>query len=551
MTGSTKKINLDKLDIDFSKIQIEPELTKKELAAQKRQQAKERSVFISRLVTALSLGIVLGVILFFVKDEKLAIAGGGGVTVLMISYQYPYLAMWLFIIYMPFAGTITYWIGGGNALFQLAKDGFAIPASIAIYQEVKKKRLPYLIPANMQLPFKILLIFCLLTFLSANVADQFSRNPKGKPVLMAVLGLKALIGYLPLIPCTYHLIKTKVHLIWMVRLHIILAIVCCSLGVLQYQMLSSGACQGTDHLTGDDLFKATLEYKCLVGGSLVFSPSQNMIRLPGTFVAPWQWAWFLIGNAFTTFAGAFSDPSILWKLISFLGLALVFVNSVISGQRIALFLVPVIVIGLLILTGQVSKPKTFIPIVGGIAALITLSFILFPEVIQERIDSAVSRWNASPPTEFISEQAGHSTGSFRPFGYGIGRATNAARAFGEAALIETYYPKLIYEIGLGTIGFLLVVSAITSATFKAYRSVKDKDLRSYGASFWVLVLFLSYQTYYYPLDVDPMAVYYWMFSGLILKIPEIEKQENEKLQRAKEKAIELIKAGYLKPKRKK
>jgi hypothetical protein len=36
---------------------------------------------------------------------------------------------------------------------------------------------------------------------------------------------------------------------------------------------------------------------------------------------------------------------------------------------------------------------------------------------------------------------------------------------------------------------------------------------------------MSYNTYYYPLDVDPVAVYYWFFAGVLLKLPEIDKQE--------------------------
>ncbi|NEO24433.1 MAG: hypothetical protein F6K57_35595, partial [Moorea sp. SIO4A5] len=62
-------------------------------------------------------------------------------------------------------------------------------------------------------------------------------------------------------------------------------------------------------------------------------------------------------------------------------------------------------------------------------------------------------------------------------------------------------------------------------------SVKNKDLRSIGASYWVLILFISYQTYYYPLDVDPVAVYYWLMTGVILKLPEINRQEQEELEK--------------------
>ncbi|MGD1903709.1 MAG: hormogonium polysaccharide biosynthesis protein HpsL [Geitlerinemataceae cyanobacterium] len=550
-----KPIDFKKLGITLKDIELEDKRTSKEIAAEEKSRKKEIVQFVTTMGLGISVGIVIGVVLFFVKDEKLAIAGGGGVVALLMALKYPYLAIWAFAIYMPFAGTVTYWVGGGNAVFQLAKDGLAYPAYLAVYQSLKKQRLPFLMPANALKPFMILAACIALTMLSQNLAQQFSSDPKGKPIAMGVIGIKVLIGYLPLITCTYYLLKTKTELLWFTRLHTLLAIACCLLGVLQYQMLSSGACQGTDHLAGDDLFKATLEYKCLVGGSLVFSPSQNMIRLPGTFVAPWQWAWFLIGNAFTTFATTFSDASIKWRAVGFIGLALVFVNSMISGQRIALLLVPVIVIALLILTGQLAKPKTFIPIVGGMSVLIVGAFILFPDVIQGRIDSTISRWQASPPTAFIAEQAEHSTGGFQPFGHGVGRATNSARVFGEAALIETYYPKLMYEIGLGTLAFLGLVTAITVTTFKAYRSLKDKDLRSYGASFWVFVFFISYQTYYYPLDVDPVAVYYWMFAGLLLRLPEIDRQESEKKHQALQRLRELLASGqlrrYLKEKEKK
>jgi hypothetical protein len=41
---------------------------------------------------------------------------------------------------------------------------------------------------------------------------------------------------------------------------------------------------------------------------------------------------------------------------------------------------------------------------------------------------------------------------------------------------------------------------------------------------WVFVLFISYNTYYYPLDVDPVAVYYWLCAGIIFKLPILDKQ---------------------------
>jgi hypothetical protein len=297
-------------------------------------------------------------------------------------------------------------------------------------------------------------------------------------------------------------------------------------------MLKSGRCAGTDHLSGVELFKASLDAKCFIGGALLYSPSQNMIRLPGTFVSPWHWGWFLIANSALTFAAAFSDSSFFWRIGGLVGMALVFINAVICGQRIALALVPAITILLLILTGQIANLKRFIPIGVGLALVIAIGLATNPELVQERIDSFKSRAEASPPQAFIKEQfewASHNTKGL--LGNGLGRATNSTRTFGDVSLVETYYPKLIFEIGMiGTLAFLAFVTHLTFTTFKAKQSVRDKNLRSFGSSYWVFVLIISYNTYWYPLDTDPVAVYYWFFAGAILALPAIDRQELRKLK---------------------
>ncbi|VXD24688.1 conserved membrane hypothetical protein [Planktothrix serta PCC 8927] len=538
-TQVKKKKNIKKSKKNKGKSQ--PTLSKKEIKQRKKEIEKAIKKFISASSGIIAVSVIVGVVLFFVAEPKLAIAGGGGILVLTMSYLYPIAALWGFLIYLPFNGTVTYWIGGGSPIFQLAKDGFYIPALVALYQQWKSKNKPLIVPKSLKQPLMVLLAVCGLTLILVNGLQQLKPEPGDKPILVGILGLKAFLGYFPLITCSYYQIKGKKELLWLTRLTVILAIICCVLGVMQYQFLVSGRCKGTDHLIGGDLFKATIEAKCLVGGSLVFSPSQNMIRLPGTFVAPWQWAWFLISNAFFTFATAFSDPSPLWRMVGLGGMAIVFLNAVISGQRIALALVPVVTIILLILTGQVANLKRFIPMALGLGLLLGVAAIANPQFLQERVDSFVGRWNASPPTDFISEQFGQtSEGQKGILGKGVGRATNASRAFGKTALIETYYPKMLYEIGpLGVAAFLYLVTTMTVVGFKSYRSIKDKNLRSFGASFWVFVLVISYNTYYYPLDVDPVTVYYWYFAGVLFKLPEIDREERKKLRDAGELEAEI------------
>jgi len=497
-----------------------------------------QAIAISCLVT-----VALSIPLLFVAGPKIAIAGGAAAAILLLSYKYPRQALWTFLIYLPFSGTITYAIGGGNAAFQVAKDAFYIPALIALIQSCKKKQLPLFIPKKMLSTFSILLMMAILTLIFVNGEMQLNPRAGDKPILQGILGLKVLIGYIPLIACTYYLLRTKKDLVFFSRMHIVLAIVCCLLGLIQYLLLQSGKCAGTRGMTGAELYKATLEARCFVGGSLVFSPEVKFVRLPGTFVAPWQWAWFLISNAFLSFASAFCDPSFWWRVIGLFAMALVFANAVISGQRAALVMVPLATAILLVLTGQLVNLKRFIPIGAGLAILLFVGAAINPGIIEQRWESFISRWNAAPPQQFLFNQFEQSNNFIidKPLGRGVGRATNSTRIFGATQLIETFQPKLIYELGYpGMIAFQIMLLHLAFLTFRAYRSVKDKSLRSYGASFWVFVAFITINTQYYPLDVDPVSVYYWVLAGAILKLPKIDKQvQDEKHQEVESNELQV------------
>ncbi|MBW4519163.1 MAG: hormogonium polysaccharide biosynthesis protein HpsL [Scytolyngbya sp. HA4215-MV1] len=511
-------------------------LSRQEQKELKRKARRERQEFIGFLTTMSFISLVLGAPLFVVGGVRAALGGAIGILCLAFSFKYPRKALWAFLIYMPFSGTVVYGLAGGNALMQLAKDIFYIPAAIGIFMECRRTGKPFILPKEIVPWFTILMVICMLVLLSVNGAQAFApastalKPPAPEnPIAMGILGLKALLGYLPLIGCAYYLVRDKKDLLFTMRLHVVLALTCCALGFIQFLLLKTGRCQATTG-TGVDLFKASVQSRCFVGGALLYSPEFGAIRLPGTFVAPWQWGWFLIANAFIIFASAFSEPSILWRPVSLVSLASVFVMSVISGQRIALALVPLATVALLVITGQVTNLKRFIPVGIGLGLILGGAAAANPAIVQDRVQSFIDRWNASPPTAFISEQLSWALDQGGALGHGLGRATNAARAFGDVKLIETYYPKVIYEIGVtGTIVFLIMVSVLTYVTFKAYRSVKDRVLRSYGASLWTFVLFISYNTYYYPLDVDPVAVYYWFFAGIILTLPKIARQEQEKL----------------------
>ncbi|MEA5552370.1 hormogonium polysaccharide biosynthesis protein HpsL [Anabaena cylindrica UHCC 0172] len=502
-----------------------PTLSLKEQLAQKRQATLARKEFISLLTTAGGTGLFLGLMIFFVGGIKLAIPAVLGIVILSFSYKYPRHAIYAFIIYLPFAGTIIYYIGN-NPVIQLAKDAFYVPAAIALWQTCRKKKQPFIVPQAIKTPLWIVFGCSMLTLVFINGGQQLDPSGGDIPLGLGILGLKVFLGYLPLISCAYYLIRNQQDFLLLSRTQIVLILVCCLLGIMQYFLLTIGVCKGTVGVEGDALFKATLEARCYVGGALLYTPEQGVIRLPGTFVAPWQWSWFLISSTFFTFATSFSDRSIIWRIIGLVTLALVFMNAVVSGQRIALALVPTCFVLLLFLTGQIGNLKRFIPIGGAMILILGIAMAANPVVVQDRLDSFTSRWNASPPQAFIVDQFEDNWKSVKtPIGSGLGRATNSARALGSTKLVETYYPKLLYEVGIvGVLAFLGLVTSITIATFKVYRSIKDRNLRTYAASMWVFILAISYNTYYYPLDVDPVCVYYWLSIGILLKLQLLDQQ---------------------------
>ncbi|MEB3355351.1 MAG: hormogonium polysaccharide biosynthesis protein HpsL [Synechococcales bacterium] len=501
-----------------------PKLSLKERMAQRRKQARIRKELTRTIGMVTFFSAVVGLVAGIALGVKGGLAGFMGIFYIALSFKYPRYALWAFLIYLPFGGTITYAIGS-SPLLQLAKDGFYIPALIGIVQLCRREKIPLIVSKPIFIALAILGGYCGLVLLLVNGAQQLDANGE-IPVAMGILGLKVLLGYVPLILCAYYLVRNPGTLFFLMRLTVILILICCSLAFLQYLALKTGYCQGTRNAEGAYLFKASIEARCLVGGSLLYSPQQNQIRLPGTFVAPWQWGWFLISAGFLTFASAFNDPKLHWRVVGLTSMASVFVMAVLSGQRIALALVPASIVLLLVLTGQVANLKRFVPIAVVLSIALGIAAVNNPAIVQERIDSFRSRWEHSPPHAFITEQFHWAMKEQRGLlGNGLGRATNSARSLGSTELVETYYPKLLYEIGIpGTLLFLAFVTVITLQCFKAYRSVRDRTLRSYGASFWVFILFISYNTYYYPLDVDPVAVYYWFFAGVVLKLPELDRQ---------------------------
>jgi len=90
---------------------------------------------------------------------------------------------------------------------------------------------------------------------------------------------------------------------------------------------------------------------------------------------------------------------------------------------------------------------------------------------------------------------------------------------------------------------MVLVTILCILTFKAYLKVKNAALKHWGLCVWIFLLFISYNPYYYPLSVEPVSVYYWLFAGLLLKCRKSAR--NWKMRRDFPKKIKWRIRGFL------
>lgn len=483
--------------------------------------------FISFAIVSCILTIILGLKIGLISSLLMLV-------IFNIFFIYPRWGLWLFLIYLPFAGTFTYsfdsvyepvdgYVNYADFSFglHLIKDCFYFPALASVLVNtscltrlrIKYKWGFYAITA--------LLITSIASLFFVNFFLKINYQSGTNLFLIGILGLKLFLGYMPLIICGYYLIRNHQDLLILSRLNSIIVIICCSLCIIQYILLVNGVCEGNINLPEPAASRASLQARCFVGGSLLYRPEWGLIRLPGTFVAPWQWGWFLIANTFLSFGSYLIEPKASWKLIAKISLALVFIATLISGQRVA-FLLFFLSFILLFIVNKQYRQKNFLIMIS--VTILTLT-IGNSEIWGESVNSFIERWQYAPPHQFIWKQFQWII-SVNPglLGKGLGTTASAARHLGEIRLVEIFPLKLWYEIGwLGLLVFLITVSIICGITLKVYLSLEKQSYRNLAKSLWLFIVLISYNVWYYPLVVDPVAVYYWFFIGVLLKLPEIEK----------------------------
>jgi threonine/homoserine efflux transporter RhtA len=95
------------------------------------------------------------------------------------------------------------------------------------------------------------------------------------------------------------------------------------------------------------------------------------------------------------------------------------------------------------------------------------------------------------------------------------------------AVQESWYIKAYLE--LGVFGLAIAVALLGTLIYRAARvhmRLRDSRLKIVSAAIlallgWVLIYSLKAQYF----DLDPINIYFWLFAGILMGLPRLERQE--------------------------
>ncbi len=417
-------------------------------------------------------------------------------------------AVYGLLLYLPFSGILIVLTYPKTAAAVLVKDFlFVIPAYVGFL--LMAKRRGWTFPGT-AIPF-FLGAFALLV-----VVQSF--NPQLKTPLVPLIGIKVWLLYIPLLFLGYQLVETKTDLTRVLWLMTLVAVVPATIGIVEALLLYSGQAGAVYSRYGEAAAASTQNFfreQYAGGGSLV--------RIPSTFSFVFQYFLFTASMVAVTYAW--------WRLshrrFGVLIWALVLFGAFTSGARGAFIMVPLLVLLIALLEGRAARAIGSGLLVGAglLAALLVLgadpatvlSHAVETGITDVRAALAVGEGQALPLTTF---------------GSGTGSATGAAGryAFSDqldvqtGPIAESWWVKVVFEEGLP--GLLIILSLfgwILARTCLANWRFKDPGLRACSAA---LLSFLIWNLLYlvkgFYIDLDPINVYFWLFAGILLRLPSLE-----------------------------
>lgn len=430
-------------------------------------------------------------------------------------------SVYALVLYIPVSGLPIIALYPHTQVPVLAKDFlFVIPCYVGFIGEaiVRRRRASF-----SGAPTIMLIALALLVLIQA-------MNPDVPHLLVALIGAKVYLLYLPLIYVGYQMVQSREDLWRLLSLIAIPAAIPCAVGLVEAVLIYGGHGSTVYSWYGPAASAATQKFFTYSLGT----PGASLSRIPSTFSFVAQYYLYTIAMIAVVYAwlrGPLRNRERQrwgWAL-----LVLVSTASLLSGSRGAFFFVP----GMLILILLLDR-------VGGIRLLVAaLAMVLAFAVALTLIGAQLG-----PTLTSISSDAGSNGGlifSWVPralhltlTGLGTGLDTGASRyAYpGQNATVafqsiggvwlETWWVKIMVEIGLPGLAVVLgLLAQVVGGGFRRHLRLEDPQLRSVSAALLaVLIWNIVYSAKGQNMDFDPMDVYFWLFAGVLARVHALDRE---------------------------
>ncbi len=367
-----------------------------------------------------------------------------------------------------------------------------------------------------------------LFFAFAGLIGVQMFNPSGGSIISRLIGGKTWLFYVPLVLCAYDYCAT------VRRVHRLFKLICLA-GI---PSILIGLVEAVEIGTGH----ATQVYGYYGKAASAVSQGFAQLQVNGGGVIRRVPSTFSFGAQYYLFTLVMLSSALVWMRLStstrerhLAGLVAAFVclAAVTSGVREALIGIPV----LFLVDLMVSRRKHIAALVQLVGSGVT-GVLALAAVAGSTAAALLSHLGQTAATEYEIVLVHGFTSAFKITvgGLGVGVDTNAARyalpatSFTQTLFaqgFESWYVKA--ELELGLIGLVLVCAFAVSLVGRlrsVIRHTGDARLASAGGALLALVVSILLQNLKGQyLDLDPMAMFFWVGIGVLLRFPMLAKND--------------------------
>jgi hypothetical protein len=409
------------------------------------------------------------------------------------------------LAYLPFAGAVSLALSPHRLPLLLKDILFVAPIYIGLVAALVVKR------ERRGMPMIPIALMGGLTI----VAGGQVFGPGVTNTLMTMIGLKVWLFYLPLYFVAFYAMRSREDLWRVMRLLTVLTIVPCLVGLSEYALaLSFGYPEVMTAIYGDLAPDVTQGFTTFELGP------GRLMRIPSTFSFVSQYWGFTLAMLVPCYAVWRSDPSRKWRRA---GLSILFLDltaATLCGSRAAFVFVPLLLGATVILDTRARVPLMASAAVVPFVVLTTAG--LGFRSLFDHVSGLFAHYARDIAYDGLLQAL-----TSAPLGAGTGTNTGPARYAladpGAFQAIENYYAKVAYELGLP--GLALVATLFAWIIWSGWRVTRQAgdELRPCAAALTAFAACIALNSFKgWQLDLDPINVYFWVFAGILSRIPGLD-----------------------------